>query len=123
MEFKEKQSIYLQCGDHICENILMEVWKETERIPSTREFAADVGVNPNTVVRTYNHLEDLDVIMKKRGIGYFVAENARKIIMQIKKKEFVKNQLPEIFKTMSLLEVSWDEISEYFKEYLNTEND
>jgi GntR family transcriptional regulator len=117
MEFKDKQSIYIQIGDYICENILLGVWQIGERIPSTREFAAEIEVNPNTVVRTYNHLEDLGIIKKKRGIGYFVNDGAVDVISDIKKKDFVKEQLPEIFKQMELLNISWDEMNSYYGDF------
>jgi GntR family transcriptional regulator len=122
MEFKDKQSIYIQIGDYICENILLGVWQIGERIPSTREFAAEIEVNPNTVVRTYNHLEDLEIIKKKRGIGYFVNEGAINVISDMKKKDFVKEQLPEIFKQMELLNISWDEMNSYYNEYKEGNN-
>ena len=117
MDFKDKQSIYIQIGDHICENILLGVWKVLERIPSTREFAMEIEVNPNTVVRTYNHLEDLGIIKKKRGIGFFVAEDALTIIVEMKKNDFIKEQLPEIFKQMDLLDISRDELDNYYNNY------
>ena len=117
MEFKDKQSIYLQIGDYICENILLGVWQIGERIPSTREFAAEIEVNPNTVVRTYSHLEDLEIIKKKRGIGYFVNEGAINVISELKKKDFVKEQLPEIFKQMALLNISWDEMNSFYNKF------
>ena len=117
MEFKEKQSIYLQIGDHICENILAGIWSEGEKIPSTRELAAEIEVNPNTVVRTFSYLEDMGVILKKRGIGYFVTETAEGIILKKKKKNFIKLQLPNIFKTMDLLKISRADLERLHEEY------
>jgi GntR family transcriptional regulator len=117
MNFKDKQSIYLQIGDYICDNILLGGWKIGKRIPSIREFAIEIEVNPNTVIRTYNYLEDLKIITKKRGVGYFVSKNAVKFISNIKKQIFVKERLPELFRQMELLEISWDEVNEYFSNY------
>ena len=56
MDFEKKQAIYMQIGDHICENILSGRWNEGERLPSTREMAVSMEVNPNTVMRTYTYL-------------------------------------------------------------------
>ena len=119
MDFKEKQSIYLQIGDYICENILRDIWKKGDRIPSTREFAAQIEVNPNTVVRTYSYLEELGVISKERGVGYFVADDSVKNIMKFKKQEFLSSTMPEFFKNFELLGITWDEIDGHYKEYLN----
>ncbi|HEV7378757.1 MAG TPA: GntR family transcriptional regulator, partial [Dyadobacter sp.] len=56
MEFKDKQSIYLQIADYICEQILLAKWPPGERIPSVRDLASTLEVNPNTVMRTYDFL-------------------------------------------------------------------
>ena len=69
MEFKEKQAIYLQIGEHISETILRKQWEEGEKIPSVREMAMSIEVNPNTVMRTYSYLQDRGIIFNKRGIG------------------------------------------------------
>jgi len=117
MEFKEKQSIYLQIGDLICENILAGIWGKSEKIASIRELAAEIEVNPNTVVRTFGYLEDMGIILKKRGIGYFVTETAEDIILKKKRETFIKLQLPNIFKTMDLLEISWADLEKFHEEY------
>ena len=117
MKFKDKQSIYLQIGDYICENIILGIWPPGERIPSTREFASEIEVNPNTVVRTYGHLEEMEIIRKKRGVGYFVSDNAVRLIAEQKKKDFIKEKLPEVFKEMILLDISWDDVRTYYDNY------
>ena len=73
MEFTQPQAIYLQIGDYICENILRRSWHGGDRIPSIRELAMDVQVNPNTVTRTYAYLQDQGIIFNRRGIGYLSA--------------------------------------------------
>ena len=56
MQFRETASIYLQIADYICEKILLKEWKVDERVPSVRELAMQLEVNPNTVMRTYEFL-------------------------------------------------------------------
>ncbi|MCK5673954.1 MAG: GntR family transcriptional regulator, partial [Spirochaetales bacterium] len=73
MQFKDKKAIYIQIADKIADNILSERWKEEERIPSVREMAVNMEVNPNTIARTYTYLQDMQIITNKRGIGYFVS--------------------------------------------------
>ena len=68
MKFKESKSIYLQIADRICDEILQGQYPEEERIPSVREYAGTVEVNANTVVRTYDYLQGLEIIYNKRGI-------------------------------------------------------
>ena len=57
MEFKDKQSIYLQIADYVCEQIVLGQWPPGERIPSVRDLASTLEVNPNTVMRTYDFLQ------------------------------------------------------------------
>ncbi|MEM9675942.1 MAG: GntR family transcriptional regulator, partial [Bacteroidota bacterium] len=62
MKFNDQQAIYLQIADYICEQILLEKWSVEERIPSVRDLAAMMEVNPNTVVRSYDFLQQRDII-------------------------------------------------------------
>lgn len=78
---------------------------EKEKIPSTRELAISLEVNPNTVMRTYAFLEEKEIIEMQRGIGYFVTENARKYTLEFKKEEFLNIDLPQIFRSMKLLNI------------------
>ncbi len=114
MDFEKKQAIYLQIGDHICENILTGVWKEGERLPSTREMAINMEVNPNTVMRTYTDLQEKGIIFNKRGIGYFVADDAKNHVLTIKRMEFVNTTLPSLFTTMDLLGFDFEELKRYY---------
>ncbi|MFP4449267.1 MAG: GntR family transcriptional regulator [Bacteroidota bacterium] len=115
MEFRENQAIYLQIADHFMENILTKKWPEGERIPSVRELAVQLEVNPNTVVRTYNHLQEKEVIYNKRGIGYFVADRGYEKARELKKKEFVKHDVPVFFRKMELLNMTLEELYEIYK--------
>ena len=90
MEFHEQRAIYLQIGDYVCEKILRKEWLAEEKIPSVRELAVDLEVNPNTIVRTYGYLEGKEIIVKQRGIGYFVAKNGYEKALQLKKEYFFR---------------------------------
>ncbi|MFC2136843.1 GntR family transcriptional regulator [Bacteroidota bacterium] len=115
MEFKEKQAIYLQIADIMCENILLKKWKEGERIPSVREIAVITEVNPNTAMRTFTYLQENEIIYNKRGIGYFVADDGFKKTLAYKKEEFMKNDVPLFFKNLKLLDIDIKEIVTLFK--------
>jgi DNA-binding transcriptional regulator YhcF (GntR family) len=114
MEFKERQAIYLQIGEHICENILRRLWKEGEKIPSVREMAVSIEVNPNTVMRTYSYLQDRGIIFNKRGIGYFISDDAYEKTLELKKNSFINYELPGIFNTMELLKINFDDLRELY---------
>ena len=110
MEFRQNQAIYLQIAEHISERILSGTWKEGVRVPSIREMSEEIEVNPNTVMRSYNYLQDLGIIYNQRGIGYFVAEQAHQKTLELKKRNFIRRELPRIFHTMDLLHLSCEDL-------------
>lgn len=114
MEFRQNQAIYLQIADIICENILTESWKEGDRISSIRELSVSTEVNPNTAMRSYSYLQELGIIFNQRGIGYFVADRARDIVLELKKNNFINRELPRIFKTMDLIHLSCDDLAKLY---------
>ena len=89
----------------ICEKILSGELKAEDRLMSVREYGALIGVNPNTMMRTYEKLTDDGVIYNKRGIGYFVCPDARKTVLANERKSFMENELPAILKRIQLLEI------------------
>lgn len=103
MEFNPNKAIYLQIRDTICERILSGELKPEDRIPSVREYGASIGVNPNTVMRTYEKLTMEGVIYNKRGIGYFISGDARDIVLESSRKEFIEEELPVMVRKMELL--------------------
>ncbi|MDR2086574.1 MAG: GntR family transcriptional regulator [Dysgonamonadaceae bacterium] len=123
MEFKETQAIYLQIGDYVCEQILLERWKDGERLLSVRELGVALEVNPNTVMRTYDFLQGKEIIFNKRGVGFFVAENAKAKIIEYRKKIFLEQELPLVFKNMTLLGMSPAELEKEYNNYLKSKNE
>ncbi len=116
MDFSSNKPIYLQICDSICERILSGETPPGERILSVREMGAELGVNPNTVMRSYEKLTAEGVIFNRRGIGYYVSEDAVEIVLKAQRREFIDNELPLILKRMSLLGLDP-------KELLKTENE
>ena len=103
MDFNPNKAIYLQIRDTICERILSGELQPEDRIPSVREYGASIGVNPNTVMRTYEKLTMEGVIYNKRGIGYFISGDARDIVLESSRKEFIEEELPVMVRKMELL--------------------
>lgn len=116
MEFNNQQAIYLQIAEMICEQILLKKYVEEERIPSVREMAVQLEVNPNTVMRTYDFLQTNGMITNKRGIGYFVATGGLEKATSYRKTAFLEEELPRIFKTAALLQIRFEELLEKFNE-------
>jgi len=117
MQFRDTASIYLQIADYICEKILLKQWAIEERIPSVRELAMQLEVNPNTVMRTYEFLQQQNIIYNQRGIGYFVGVDAIKNATQYRKTEFMDNELPALFRNMFLLGMDVEELKPRFEKF------
>jgi DNA-binding transcriptional regulator YhcF (GntR family) len=77
-----------------------------------------IEVNPNTVMRTYSYLQDMGIIFNKRGIGHFVAENAYYKTLELKRNNFIKRELPHVFRTMDLLNMDFDDLKNLYRKEL-----
>lgn len=110
MDFNQHKPIYLQIVEQIEDKILSGALEADERIDSVREMATALGVNPNTVMRSYEFLERGEVIYNKRGVGFFISTEAREKIKFSRKKNFLENEIPTLFAKMDLLEVDIEEV-------------
>ncbi|MBQ5993865.1 MAG: GntR family transcriptional regulator [Bacteroidales bacterium] len=110
MDFKSTQTIYRQIEHWVYEQVLSGAWKPGERAKSVRELAVAFEVNPNTVMRSYERLQNQEIITNKRGIGFFVNEDAPEKIHALRKKEFMEEEVPEFLKNMRLLGITMEEI-------------
>lgn len=117
MEFRDNKAIYLQIAEFICERILLKQWAVGDKIPSVRELAVQLEVNPNTVARTVEFLQQKDIIFTKRGMGYFVSDDAVEKVLAFKKDDFLQNDLPLFFKNIQLLGIDFEELRGRFREY------
>ena len=103
MEFDVNRPIYLQIYDTICDQVLSGALVPDGRIPSVREYGAQLGVNPNTIMRTYEKLTTDGIIYNKRGLGFFISQDARDKVLEYKKTEFVNETVPKIRRQLHLL--------------------
>lgn len=118
MQFNNSgQAIYLQIADYICERLLLKEWKAEDKIPSVREMAVQLEVNPNTVARTYDFLKQQEIIYDKRGIGYFISPDGFKNAIAYRKQEFTEKELPNIFRTMYMLGVELDDLKSKYEKF------
>lgn len=117
MEFNNNQAIYLQIADYVCDKIQLGNYKEEEKIPSVRELAVALEVNPNTVMRAYDHLQQQDIIFTKRGMGFFTQIQSASKIIKMRKEAFLKEELPELFKKMQMLKIDFSDLETQFNEY------
>ena len=110
MEFKNSKPIFLQIAELIGDEILRGKYPEGGRLPSVREYAAEVEVNANTVVRSFDWLSQQDIIFNRRGMGYYVSEGATERIRQSLRESFFHETLPEVSEQMLKLDISVEEV-------------
>lgn len=122
MEFKDTKPIYLQIRDYTFEKILLKEWAAGERLPSVRELAAEMEVNPNTVMRAYDVMQADGIIFNKRGIGYFVHEDAPDKIAEGQRQMFIEEDLPQFFNSLYLLKIDIDEIKRRYLDFEKKQN-
>jgi len=118
MEFREKQAIYLQIAEYVCEQILLDKWHLGDKALSIRDLAVLMQVNPNTVQRAYDFLQQQEIISNKRGVGYFIEEDAMERILNFRKEQFIKNELPVFFRNLYLLKFNFEEIKQMFDQFI-----
>ena len=117
MQFRETQSIYLQIADYVCERILLKEWVPGERIPSVRELAVQLEVNPNTIIRTYEFLQQESIIFNQRGIGFFAANDAPEQAARYRRRLFIESDLPRVFRSLFLLGMDPEELKPLFQQF------
>jgi DNA-binding transcriptional regulator YhcF (GntR family) len=121
MNWNSNKAIYLQIADRIIDEILAGKAQIGDRALSVREYAAQVQVNPNTVVRSYGFLEAEGILLNQRGIGFFISAVAQEKARAFKRKEFMEEILPEVFRTMDLLQMSIEELNDCYHQNINHE--
>ena len=83
MQWTNDQPIYQQVRDHVVSLIIDDVLKSGDPIPSVRQMAVEGGVNPLTVSKAYQELVDLNIVEKRRGLGMFITEGAKKELLKL----------------------------------------
>lgn len=119
MEFRKKQAIYLQIAEYVCEQILLKQWPLQAKILSIRDLAIMMQVNPNTVQRAYDFLQQREIITNKRGVGYFVEADAMARVIAFRKEQFLENELPVFLRSMYLLDIPVEEIDIRYQKFID----
>ena len=118
MQFNKNTSIYLQIAEHMYDRILGGDWPDGERIPSIRDMAIQLEVNPNTVTRTYTLLQEEGTLENQRGIGYFTAIDARANVLARMRENFLRDELPGLFARIERLGLTITDIETQHARYV-----
>ena len=118
----DNKPLFLQIKAWIEDHILRDEWHSGSQLPSVRELSAEFGVNPNTIARTYERLTLDGTVRSARGVGFFVAEEAKSAIIKQRKEEFYNEQMPAFILQMQLLGITPNEIQEQYNKFLSDED-
>lgn len=118
MEFKDNPAIYIQIAEYVCEQILLKKWKLGDKIISIRDLAVSMEVNPNTVQRAYDLLQQQKIITNKRGIGYFTEDDTMERILEFRREQFINYELPVFLRNIYLLKIDFKEIKTQFDQFV-----
>jgi GntR family transcriptional regulator len=105
-DFHTSQPIFMQIRQRLIEMILRGAVKEGEPLPSVRQIAAELSVNPLTVTKAFEALVDIGVVEKRRGLGMFATQGARETLLASEREKFLKEDWPRIIAQISALDLN-----------------
>lgn len=111
-EFNHSQPIYRQLRDRVVHMILDGLLKEGDPLPSVRTVASEFRVNPLTVLRGYQELVDEQLVEAKRGLGMFVKEGAREVLLKAEREKFLTEEWPRVAASIQRLGLHPKELME-----------
>ena len=100
----------MQIVDWLCDKVLRHELEPDQQIPSVREIAVELEVNPNTVMRSIERLLQAEIIYSQRGKGNFLSPDAYQRILQMRSERLVRETLPQLAAEMRLLGFSNDDL-------------
>jgi len=116
MAFDNSKPIFMQIRDKIEDQIVNDQLKEQDQVPSTNQLVQFYKINHITVAKGINMLVDEGILFKKRGVGMFVAEGAKEIIMRKRRSAFVDEYVLPLVLEAEKLGISEAEIAALIKE-------
>ena len=101
---------YVQLRDRIIAMILDGVLHEGDPLPSVRNVAAEYRVNPLTVMKGYQQLADEELVEKRRGLGMFVRDGARGVLLEGERQRFLDDEWPRVRATIDRLGLKTEDL-------------
>ncbi|HLR67507.1 GntR family transcriptional regulator [Virgibacillus alimentarius] len=119
-QLDEDKPIFIQIKEQLEDSIINEAVKKNERIPSTNEFAKYYKINPATAAKGINELVNKEVLIKKRGVGMFVTEDAKSILIEERKQTFKENYVHPLISEARKLHIDAGDIMQMLEKELTT---
>lgn len=112
ISFDENRPIYLQIKEYLEDAIINGAIEPGERVPSTNEFAKHYKINPATAAKGVNELVTENILFKRRGVGMFVTDDAREILIEKRKETFYESYIMPLKDEAKKLRISEKELME-----------
>ena len=109
-EWKDNQPINRQLRDRVVAMILDGVLKEGDPLPSVRSVATEYRVNHLTVLKGYQQLVEERLVESRRGLGMFVKEDARRLLLQAERQKFLQEEWPRVCETIERLGLTAEDL-------------
>jgi len=109
-DFHTGQPIFVQIRQRLIEMILQRAVGEGDALPSVRQISADLSVNPLTVTKAFEALVDLGVVEKRRGLGMFVKQGARPLLLAHEREKFLTEEWPRIAAQIAALDLDVEQL-------------
>ena len=103
LDWNDAQPIYRQLRDRVVAMMLDGDLREGDSLPSVRQVASDLRVNPLTVLKSYQQLADEQLIEKRRGLGMYVRPGARQLLLADERERFLNTEWPRVVETIQRL--------------------
>jgi GntR family transcriptional regulator len=110
LEWHDSHPIYRQLRDRVVALILDGALNEGDPLPSVRNVAAEYRLNPITVLKAYQELVDEELVEKKRGLGMYIKEGARNLLLEAERQKFLAEQWPRVSATIQRLGLTTEEL-------------
>lgn len=108
----ESKPLFVAVAEQIEDGILDGTYADDDPVPSTNELAAFLRINPATAGKGFNLLVDAGVLIKRRGIGMFVAPGAREALRQRRRLAFHDQFIAPLLREAAQLGISADGLAD-----------
>jgi len=111
----DSRPIFVQIAEKIENDIIDGALPEETQVPSTNQFAAFYQINPATAAKGVNLLVDEGILYKKRGIGMFIKEGARAVLVEKRKEQFYEQFVLSMVREAKKLGINGEQLAEMIR--------
>lgn len=120
--FDGREPIYVQIAEAIRGEILSGALTEGEQVMSTTQYATTCRINPATAAKAFAELVDEEVLVKRRGVGMFVADGATGRLREARRSSFFSERLDPVLREAAALGLTADELAAHITQALQPTN-